>query len=68
MESGGPYEKAKLHGGCSAGVEQLYGPSINSSVVYSLEQGWIKTSIWKSYTTGQDVGVKFRQTATGSMA
>ena len=28
----------------------------------------MKTSIWKSYTTGQDVGLKFRQTATGSMA
>ena len=23
-ESGGPYEKAKLHAGCSAGVEQWY--------------------------------------------
>ena len=28
----------------------------------------IRTSIWKSYTTGQDVGLKFSQTATGSMA
>ena len=37
-ESGGPYYKAKLHAGCSAGVGQLYGPSINRSVVNSSEQ------------------------------
>ena len=56
-----------MHAGCSAGAERLYSPSIKGGVVYSLEQGWIKTSIWKSYPTGQDVGLKFRQMATGSM-
>ena len=66
MESGGPYEKAKLHAGCSAGVEQLYGPSINCSLVYSLEQ-WYEDVHLEVVTTGQDVGLKFSQTATGSM-
>ena len=28
--------------------------------------GSMKTSIWKSYSVGQDVGLKFGQTATGS--
>ena len=28
----------------------------------------MKTSIWKSYPVGQDVGLKFGQTATGSTA
>ena len=57
-----------MHAGCSAGAERLYSPSINGGVVYSLEQGWIKTSIWKSYPSGQNVGLKSSPFATGSMA
>ena len=56
-----------MHAGCSAGAERLYSPSINGGVVYSLEQGWIKTSIWKSYPSGQNVGLKSSH-LTGSMA
>ena len=33
----------KMHAGCSAGVERLHSQTINGGVVYSLEQGWIKT-------------------------
>ena len=51
LESGGPYYKARLHAGCSAGREQLDGPSINRSAVYSLERGY-KDVHGKSYPTG----------------
>ena len=44
-----------LYTGCSAGREQLYGPSMNSSAVYSWEQGYTDVQ-WKSYTAGEDVG------------
>ena len=36
---------------------------MNSSAVYSWEQGYTDVQ-WKSYTAGEDVGLKFSQTAT----
>ena len=55
---GGPYYRVQLHAECPAGAEWLHSQAIKDGVVYLLEPEWKETSIRKSYTTGQDVGLK----------
>ena len=55
VEQFGPYYKAKLPAGCSAGEEQLGRPSINRSVVNSSEQRHGDVCL-EVYMAGQYVG------------
>ena len=48
----------QLHAGCPAGVGRLHSQTIKGGLVYLLKPEWKDTSIMKSYTTGQGVGLK----------
>ena len=48
----------QLHAGCPAGVGRLHGQTIKGGLVYLLKPAWKETSIMKSYTTGQGIGLK----------
>ena len=48
----------QLHAGCPAGVERLHSQAIKGGIVCYLELELRATSIRKSYTPGQGVGLK----------
>ena len=50
--------KVQLHAGGLAGVGRLHSQTIKGGLVYLFEPEWKGTSIMKSYTTGQGVGLK----------
>ena len=50
--------KVQLHAGGPAGVGRLHSRTIKGGLVYLFEPEWKGTSIMKSYTTGQGVGLK----------
>ena len=55
-----------MHAGCPAGVGRLHSQTIKGGL-YLLKPEWKETSIMKSYTTGQGVGLKSGK-RRGSMA